>query len=168
MIKLAALAILLAAPGAARAQDCMSRQEVADVFVFSAPVLIEAAANKCKAALPPGAFLSTRATALASRLRGEGQGSGAAIARFIRGVGGKDLPEGISPETLQSLTRDILGTMITNDIKPADCGKVDALIEAIAPLPARNIGMMIASLIDLTTKPGEESPFKTCPDPVRR
>ncbi len=167
MIKLAALAALLAAPATPGAQPCMSRQDLADVFVFSAPVLIDAAAGKCAASLPSSAFLRTEAKALSDRLRGEGRGSGAAMSRFITATAGQELPAGLSAETLQSMTRDILGTMITNDIKPGDCSKVDALVGAMAPLPARNIGTMIASLIELTTKPGEATPFAICADAAR-
>lgn len=165
MIKLATLALLVAAPQTALAQGsrCVTRQEMTDVITFAAPIAVRTAATRCSDALPATAFLRTGGTQLAERLAGEAGDSGAAVVSVFQKMGGEKMPAGLSAETMQSLARDMLGEMLGKEIKPRSCGKVNALVESLAPLPARNLGLMMSSLLELTAKPGAK--FSICPEP---
>jgi hypothetical protein len=169
MIRSAALAslaatLLLPQVAVAQGKACLTRQELSNLFVFAAPPLVDAAAKKCSSELPAGAFLRTGGRQLAERLRGEATGNDAAIAATFAKLAGEEIPEGISGETLQLLIRDVVAIEFAKDIKAKDCGKIDEVIAALAPLPGRNIGTLMAVLMELGGGGGEAAPFRICPD----
>lgn len=168
MIRIAALAAMLAVPQAAAAQQCLTRDEVAAAVTYAAPLALDSVAEKCGPSLPPDAFLRTGSAPLAGRLRAEAPGNASALGTVLSKLAGKEMPAGISPETLQLLARDLLGSEIAKAVKPADCAKVDALVSALSPLPARNIGLLGAMLMELgSSGKNKESSFSFCPDQLR-
>ncbi len=164
MTRFAALLALIALPQAAAAQtgQCVTRAEVGNLFVFAMPALVDTAIRRCEAALPADAFLRTGGRQLAERLRGEGAADAAGLTATFGKLAGRDVPAGLSTETLQLLVRDIVSTQLANDIKPKDCGKIDTLASALAPLPARNLGTLMVALMELGTS-GKKGPFTFCP-----
>ncbi len=167
MIKFALFAALLATPqiAAAQTQPCLTRQELSNVFMLAAPALIEAAAKKCATTLPASAFLRTGGKQLAERLRREGGVDAGALTATFAKFSGKEMPRGISAETLNSLVRDVVAAEFANDIKPQDCGKIDDITGALAPLPARNLGTLMTALVELGTGGKQAGPFRVCPAP---
>ena len=163
MIRYAMAAALLALPQAAAAQAnaCLARHEVRTLFAFLAPTLVDSAAKKCVTVLPADAFLRTDAPAMVERLRTESEAQSSGFAAVLEKMSGKKIPEGLSEETMRSLMRDIIGTEFTKGIKPGDCGPINELVSALAPLPGANIGTIAAILLEAGGSKAK-SPLKIC------
>lgn len=147
-MKILLAAALLAAPPAPPAKPaapppCLTRAEVTDLTLFLLPALLDGAAEQCRASLPAGAYLLTGGHALSQRLLADtSHGPGAVGA--IRKIAGDSLPRELSPDTLRGLAHDMLGKAVFAEVKPADCGAINEAAELLAPLPAQNIGGLIA------------------------
>ena len=163
MIRFAAAAALIALSQAAAAQTgaCLTRQEVRGLFAFTAPSLVEAAAKKCAPVLSADAFLRTGAPAMVERLHAEGMAQGGSITGALEKIAGKQLPEGLSEETVRSLVRDMIGAELTKDMNPKDCGLVNELVSSLSPLPSANLATMIAAILELGGSKGK-TPFRIC------
>ena len=167
MIKLFLAGLALVAPGVAAAQKppspCMSRDEVAAVAGVFVPTVIEGAATRCGPALPAAAFLRSGSQAFAERLRRESDWPLARTA-LARVAGGK-LPQGVSDKTLRAFVDEFIAAKVVQDLALADCAVIDRLAGALSPLPAQNIGTIIAGLIKLGAKDDDKgNPFRVCAD----
>ena len=162
MIKFATAAAFLALPQTVAAQTpCLTRQEVRTLIAFTAPSLIEAAANKCAPTLPADAFLRTSAPAMIERLRGESRADAEGITAVVEKLAGEKLPQGLSQETMRGLIRDMLGAEFSKDINPKDCSPINELTSSLSPLPAANIATMISVILELGGS-DKKAPFRIC------
>lgn len=151
---------------AAGPRPCLTRDELSSLIVFVAPSAIEAAAKQCASRLAEGAFLRGPHRELIDRLRAEARADRADMRTILAKLSGEKMPEGIKDETLQSLVEDVMGAEFGKEIKPSNCAAADALAFAVAPLPARNIGVLIAAMAELAEEDegdSEKSPFSMCP-----
>ena len=162
MIRFAAAAAFLALPQVVAAQTpCLTRQEVRTLIAFTAPSLIEAAANKCAPTLPADAFLRTGAPAMIERLRGESRAEAEGITAVVEKLAGEKLPQGLSQETMRGLIRDMLGAEFSKDINPKDCSPINELTSSLSQLPAANIATMISVILELGGS-DKKAPFRIC------
>lgn len=158
---LAAALLIVAQASATSAEPCLNRAEAADLTLLMLPGFIEGAATKCTASLPGGAFLRTRAGQLAARLRSESAPRSAqAFAAFAK-VGTEPMPDGVSDATLKQLVNEIASGLAAEAVKPSDCAAADDMIEALSPLPAANLGRVVAGLMAMGGDQGDSN-FRIC------
>lgn len=148
-IAIAALLLVQAAPPAAN-PPCVSREGVRDAAMVMAPHLVEAIAEKCRASLPAGAFLSSRGTEFVARLKSEAAGRSASAATVLSAFAGEKLPQIGGSDALLTVAVGIASSAIASEVKPESCGEYNTLVEAIAPLPSENVGRALASVLVLS------------------
>lgn len=179
MIRSLAAAILLITPQMALAEEpakpCLTRREAQDLTIFFVPTLLESAAGACEASLPANAFLRTGAIALADKHRPESElrWPGAKTALDKIGLAGTELSglDKMSSPKLDAaklVMQGVIRLVLTDTIKPGDCPTIDELARALSPLPAENLGSLVALLLELSSKTdgkkgGQMRDFRICP-----
>ncbi|WP_243455670.1 hypothetical protein [Sphingosinicella sp. BN140058] len=159
-------AVLLAATQAATAAPappCMTKAEFTDLSLFVLPALLEGAANKCQALLPPDAYLPTGGRALAARLAAESDthadGATTAFAKF----GDGKLPDGISGDTVGRFVRDMARTAPFKQISARECAQIDEAAALLAPLPPQNLANLVRLILIASSKKDKNPPVRFCP-----
>ncbi len=161
----------LAQPQAAFAQQCVDQQDLADSVIYAMPLMAEAFEDKCGAQLKPDGFMATKGDAFVAPYRAQQAKKWPAAMRVLTVFaqsGGEDNEggEGMA-ELFQSLPADavrpfvdaLIVQKLSEEIKTADCGKIERGVSLIAPLPPQNTGALVAFVFDLT---GVDKP-KLCP-----
>jgi hypothetical protein len=148
MIKLLALSALLAAQPAASPAGapppCLPKERVGDVAMVLAPFVVDALARHCTPHLPPQAFLAAGGAALSQRLRSDSADRVGSAAETLQRFMGDMPPMKDQQALLQVIGEMGTGFMVQN-LQPANCGEVSAMVEAVAPLPTRNLGIFVSS-----------------------
>jgi hypothetical protein len=161
---LAIAAVLLApAPAAAKPAKCLPAAAVRDMAIVAMPHVVESLAERCRAHLPADAFLTSRGSDFAGRVRGEAGDRVAGAAAAIRAMAGGDMPKLKNDAAFVAVAAEMAGTMVTDKIKPESCAQANSLVQALSPLPAENIGTALASIIALGTA-GDKTGPRICPD----
>jgi hypothetical protein len=147
---IAALALLGAqAAEAATPPACVTREQVSDATLFILPTLLDAVADKCRASLPPRAYLLNGGRALSRKLAATSDQHWAGAKAAVDAFGGGALPDGLSADTMRGVLRDMVTAKALAKLTPADCARIDDAAEALSPLPPQNIGRLTALLIQL-------------------
>lgn len=161
LLALAAL-FMHATTGVAQDQrPCLSESEVSDLAVFLLPPLIDQAAIKCRPLLPAGAYLNRAGETLSARLRPAATAAWPNARRVAERLGSDQLSGFLSDDVERSVIETAVPATIVANLKPAACPTVSDFVETVAPLPARNIGRLVA----LVLRAGGRSidvPFRLC------
>lgn len=143
---------LLALPGAATAQtarQCITTADAEVMFLAAAPAALKSAAGICQGSLPRTAFLLRPDPAFTARMAAASEAAWprarAAALRFA----GPDIAPLLESPSLQPLLATAVGGIITADLQPADCPKVDRLLTLLAPLPSRNIAGIAVTTVQI-------------------
>lgn len=156
----------LAANAQAEVRNCLSQAEGSAVIGYALPDLLGGLRDKCRATLPPTAFLVGRSAEMEARYRQQSDSlwpqAKAAFAKMF----GDDKTLGKMPDSaVRPFFAAAFATAITDDIKPADCPTVDGVAEMLAPLPPHNLARLIAIIIaadDKSSDPAGKSGFEIC------
>jgi hypothetical protein len=169
-LRLGAALAALALPANALAAEptCLTEQEAVAFFSYALPEMLNTVSNKCEKALPPTSYLSTHSKALVASYRATSASvwPQAKVAFFK--LGGEDNSDGakilraMPDETLKSVVGTAFNVVVGNDIKEADCPKIDSLVAALAPLPISNVATILVSLGGLVES-GKDDSFRICP-----
>ena len=154
MLKTIALTLVLSAAQQPPAPACIPRQGVADLAILISPFLIDAAMETCKAHLPANAFLATGAAGFSARLKADGAGREQSAMQTLQMFGGDKIPQMKDQRAFIQVSGEMLASQMVKDLQPARCPEANELIESLAPLPTRNVGGLIVSILGLT-KPWE-------------
>lgn len=164
MIRILTALAVASSPALDRAEPggCLQREEAIAVFQVMLPAFIEGAASRCSAILPPQAFLRTGATGFAERLRRETKLEPGVLTSALSKAAGQNMPPGISDATVLMLTNDITKGMLTQELRDESCSGVNEMIEAVAPLPAKNITMLLSGLMTVMPNSATHTGFSIC------
>jgi hypothetical protein len=152
MINALVIAAMLAVPATQTAPRCVTKTQMSDAAIVFAPYMVEALAETCRAHLPPEAFLVKNSGTLLARLKAESVGHEASAATAFIATMGADAPPMKEPEAFIKVMGSMTSGMMAQSIAPESCGEISGMVEALAPLPAANIGMFAASLATLVSK----------------
>lgn len=143
---------------------CMTEPEANALFIYAIPEALTGVAKSCKAVLPATAFLPTKSDETIGRFRAAANGSWPmAKAAFLKIVGPGDdskVISGMSDSALEPFVAATLAGTVSKDIKPADCGKIDRFVAALAPIPVANAAQLLTALMGLVGK-GNDG-FRIC------
>ncbi len=141
---------------------CLYRAEAEAVSVFVLPALVEGVARKCRASLPADAKLTTNATALAARYRPESSSAWPeARAAFAR-LSDDSITDLFGEDVNRAMIETSVSSLIIEQIALQDCGRIDQAIDALTPLPARNLGKLVAIAMDSLASRGRPLPIRLC------
>jgi glycosyltransferase A (GT-A) superfamily protein (DUF2064 family) len=149
MIKSFAILALLGAPTTETAPRCVTKRQVADAAMVIAPIAVEAVREKCQSHLPAEAYLARQGTALVTRLTSESAGREESAAEALLATMGKDAPPMKDKRLLVPAIGDMATAMMVKELRTEQCGEVSGLVEALSPLPAEHIGLLVTSLVNL-------------------
>jgi hypothetical protein len=149
MIKLLALSALLAAQPAASPAGappgCLPKEKVGDVAMVLAPFVVDALARHCTPHLPPQAYLAAGGATLAQRLRTDSADRVGSAAETLQRIMGAGMPPMQDQQALLQVIGEMGTGFMVRNLRPANCPEVSAMIEAVAPLPTRNLGIFVSS-----------------------
>ncbi|HEY0028287.1 MAG TPA: hypothetical protein VGC35_10485 [Allosphingosinicella sp.] len=145
MIHSLAVIALLVAPATAAAPQCVTKRQVADAAMVLTPYFVEAITETCRAHLPADSFLVAKGAALHARLKAESAGREASAGQMLLIAMGEDLPPLKDTESLARFMGSMAGSKIAGEIPVESCAEISSIMEALSPLPAENIGMLVAS-----------------------
>ncbi len=164
---------LTALPGLAQAAEppCLTAREFTDLSSYALPSIITGTAERCSAALPPGAFLNRNGAALASRYAVSKPAAWpGAKAAFIKLSSGMDaeavgLFRALPDDKLQPMVDTLVEGLIAQQIPPERCTTVDRAVGLLAPLPPQNTAQLIALALGLgsTAGGGKLGKISLCP-----
>jgi hypothetical protein len=141
---------------------CLERKEAVAVFQAMLPAFIEGAASRCSSVLPPEAFLRAGAVPFAERLRRENKFEPGILSAALSKAAGTEMPAGISDTTVLMLTNDVAKTMLVQELRDENCQGINEMIEAVSPLPARNITMLLSGLMTVLPEGTTNTGFRIC------
>lgn len=161
---LAALAALASAQAAqAQQQACIAQADMADAITYAMPIAFDAVRTTCANRLAGSGFIATRGEAYAAQFRArQGKawpGAFRVLRSFMAGQksdernGNPDITAMIAgmPEgTIRPFVDGLIGQLIAEEIRPADCGRIERGLEVISPMPAENVGPLIAFVVELS------------------
>lgn len=148
MLKLLALSALLAAQPAttpAAAPACLPKEKVGDVAMVLAPFVVDALTRHCTPHLPPQAFLATGGAALSQRLRTDSADRTGSAAETLQRIMGAGMPPMKDQQALLQVFGEMGTGLMVRNLQPANCPEVSAMVESVAPLPTRNLGIFVSS-----------------------
>lgn len=141
----------------ADAAACVQQADLADAVVYAMPLLTNAMRTKCSGTLSSTGFMAQQGDAFiapyAERQSEAWPGAMRLLAQFAGS--GKDGAEmmatfsALPPETVRPLFDAIIEQKVGEEIKLADCAKIERGVELLAPLPPENVSGLVTFLIDL-------------------
>jgi len=158
------IALTLAAfamPGSAIAQapHCIPQDQVAALVTFALPTLVERLANRCGPVLPPNAYLTANALALADRYRPDAAAAWPvarrAIGDLFRQFLGQPMPADMNSELIRQLAEPALGGLLAKQVSPNDCATADQAITSAAALSGRDLGELAAVALTVVDRKGK-------------
>ncbi|RJF91378.1 hypothetical protein [Sphingomonas cavernae] len=148
---LAAITLACGPAHAAATADCVTGDEVKAIALVLLPEALDATAKVCASVLPATALLRKTDAPIFERYRVEKapamELARAAFAR-IAGLGDSDEVNNAGLE----LMRAMLVPQLSAEIKPADCGAINRMIELFEPLPPENMAGAIATILQIVAK----------------
>lgn len=155
---LAALAALALQGGAAHAQQqCFSEAEVSAAFIYAMPGIIDGASNRCSGSLAPGGFLARQGKTMSARYARQQDSAWprarSALLKFASNAGKGRAPNGtldllghIPGETMRPVVDAMIVQEAARRIQAKDCGKVEKLAAALAPLEPKEAGNLLGAM----------------------
>ncbi|UAK22884.1 hypothetical protein [Sphingomonas nostoxanthinifaciens] len=161
MKRLGAMLMLAAMPGFTQAQTmvCVPRTQAAALVTFALPSLVERLADRCRANLPPNAYLSVNAMALADRYRPDAAAAWPearrAIARVFAQFLGQPMPADMNSDLIRTLAEPALAELLAKQVSPRDCQTADEAITDAAALSGRDVGRLAALAATIADRKGK-------------
>ena len=142
-------------PAMASAQQCISESQVSDMIVYAVPLALQSVQSKCSAKLARDGFLATEGQAMAEYYAQYKDAAWpGAVEALLVFAGDKDPEVGqmfrtMPKEALQPFVDAIVVQKVAEEIPVKDCGKIERVIEAIAPLEPQDAGKLLAVIMSL-------------------
>jgi hypothetical protein len=152
MLKAFALAALLAAPATTPPpppKPCITKAQVRDMVMVLSPYVVDAVAKRCGPALPATAFVNAGAPALSARLKAESAGREASAAAAVRVFAGDKAPPGADQGILLAFMGQMMGAMAAAKLPVEKCAGISEMLQAVSPLPAENVGQLLATVAEM-------------------
>ena len=161
-------AAFAAIPGMAFAAEppCLTTPEFAGLATYALPGVIGDVSHRCAATLPAGAFLTVNGEALAQRYGAAGPAvwpaAKAAFLKLSAGAGpdAAALVAAMPDDSLQQFVAMAAGQVASKKLATDHCTAIDAAVQSLAPLPAENIGQLLAVLVSLSPRTAEAGPAR--------
>lgn len=162
---LAALALPTTAT-AQSAKTCLTQDEAAGLVTYILPLAVRAVAKQCSSILPATAPLIQSGPVLAGRYQAAADEAWPLAKVAFDKMSGLKIGAALGDEGLKGVMDASLGPLIANEVKPNDCPKIDRVVNILEPLPAKNMAMLITTLVEFGSESGKatkKNPLSICP-----
>ncbi len=171
MTRIVRLLVLLALPGVASAQtparQCITIADAEIMFLAAAPAALKSAASICQGTLPRTAFLLRPDPAFSARMAAASEAAWPRASQAALRFAGPEIAPLLESPAMRPVLATAVGGIITADLQPADCPKVDRLLTLLAPLPPRNIAGIAVTTVQIAqddaVKRGQRQKLQFCP-----
>lgn len=156
---LALAALATAQTAHAQQQACVNAQDLSDAIVYAMPLAYDAAQTACANRFAADGFMATRGESYIAQFRATQDTAWPGAFRFLKTFmdkeGGSDDQMGamlssMPEDALRPFVDALVGQMLAEEIKGDSCGKIERGIELLSPLPAENMGGLIAFIAEMT------------------
>ena len=148
-------AALFSAQAAQAQQVCVEPADLDDGILYAMPVLYEAVMASCSDQYSPDGFMMSEGEAFVEGFRSKQDDAWPGAWRFLKTFtneeGDEEMAKMISSlpeETVRPFVDAIVLQMVSAEIKPDSCGKIERGVELIAPLPPENVSALIAFIAE--------------------
>lgn len=147
------------------ATPCLTRAEGDAFFTAVMPDILRGVGKTCSAVLPEQAILRAGLPPLVARYQASADAAWPKAMDVFAKIGGKEL-RGVDPKLLRPLVGPMMGNMIADELKPADCPTADRMVTLLEPLPPSSLAELIVLFAELGGKDKKSSPLTICPEVV--
>ena len=154
-----ALTALASAQAAQAQQACIAPEDAADAVIYVMPAAYDATLKSCKKQFNEETFLtSADGNNFIEQFRTQQDERWGGTFRFLKvfisaqSEGEEGMAEMIAAmpeESLRPFVDGILGQVIGEQIKTDTCASIDRGAELLSPLPAENVGGLVAFILEL-------------------
>ncbi len=147
---------------------CITAAEAQNLISFALPDILSGVINQCKPQLASSAFMITSGPSLLARYQASADVAwpNAKIA-MMKMIGDDALLSSVPDQVIKGLLAAGIASGVGKDIKPKDCGTIDRVAEALAPLPPQNASNLIGVFLEMQNnkpKTGSKAPaLNICP-----
>ncbi|MDJ0977757.1 MAG: hypothetical protein QNI87_04410 [Erythrobacter sp.] len=154
-----ALAALASAQAAHAQQACVVAEDAADAVVYAMPLAYDATMQTCDAQMGPDSFLrSADGRNFFEQFRVQQDERWQGTFRFLKvfieqeadgddGMG--QMIAALPEESLRPFVDGLAAQMLAEEIKPDTCEKISRGAELLSPLPAENVGGLVAFILEM-------------------
>jgi len=150
---LAVMAVLAATAAQAEDTACMTQAQLSDLVLVAAPGGLATVRQQCAGALAPDSLLRDPAGPLTLQYEAAAKEAWPRAKEAMLTVWGgkasaekrKQLSDAMTPQFLGN----ILAPLMAKSLTPESCPAVDHVIALLAPLPPRNLGDLVATMVAL-------------------
>ena len=144
-MKLALLALLLAAPPPARA--CLTQGEAESAVLVAMPELLRQTGSICSGQLPASSLVRLSTSPLLSRYQIEADRAWPAARAALVKLSDPQADALLDSQFARPLLLTLVVPLITERIATTDCRTIDRLVTALEPLPPRNTAAAVVTAI---------------------
>jgi hypothetical protein len=164
-VALALASLTIAAP-AQTARQCLTAEEAGGLVTYALPSTIKGLSKQCAKTLPATAALIQGGPILAARYQSDADRAWPLARQAFDKLAGAKMSEIMSEDGARALLTGVLESAVTQQVKERDCDTVDRLVNALQPLPARNMADLVIILMEVGSRSDtRESPFSLCKAP---
>lgn len=145
------------------AKSCLTPPEAEALVTYALPSAVRAVTTKCTSVLSATTALIQAGPVIAARYQVEADKAWPVARVAFDKMSGFDFTKSLGEPAARGLIDAVLGAGLAEKVKPADCPKVDRLVDILQPLPTRNMAMLIATLMEFGAADKQKRPpFKMC------
>ena len=152
-----AAALALQTQAAHAQQQCFSQDEVSAAFIYAMPGVIEGVTTRCSASLGSNGFLARQGKTMAARYTAQQNAhwpkARTALLKFVTNASKAKNSNGtlgmlsqIPGDTMRPLVDALIVQEASNRTEIGNCGKVDKLAAALAPLEPKEAGNLLGTM----------------------
>lgn len=148
-----------AALAQADAAACIAQADMSDGVIYAMPIIVTAVRNKCEGSLATSDFLATKGDAFIAPYVSRQSAAWPGAMRVLSQFGGSSsadtanmmsMMQTLPPETVRPLIDAVIEQKLAEEIKIADCKKIERGIALMAPLPPENLAGLVTFLLEVT------------------
>ena len=132
-----ALAAMTIQPALAAPAKCISAADFRAAAHYVVPIAVNGVSSKCLPLLSSTSYLATKGADLAKRYEAL-PGDDSAVAALVERFDTKGELKDMSVDDMRVFIKVGFAKVISKDLNPEMCGKVDKVLALIDPLPAEN------------------------------
>lgn len=155
--------------GIAQAQEpkkCIPPVQAEALITYMLPKAVKAAQSKCGLALPSRSALMQEQSERLIEYQKASEKAWPNAKAAVSAIAGDKFPGELDDELIKPLADAIFIGLITEEIKPKDCGLIDKIYGDLAPMPSSNIASLTVTIIQAATKDEKKSNLPICKAPV--
>lgn len=158
VLGLAAMLPHHAAYAQSSAAQCVAQADLADGVIYAMPILTAAVRGKCAGSLSADGFMAKQGDAFIAPYVARQNAAWPGALRLLSQFGARGGGEGdemlatiqtLPPEAVRPLFDALIGQKLAEEIKVADCARIERGVSLLAPLPPENVSGLVTFVLEI-------------------